>query len=99
MSQGKPIAMAMAATITECQQEQLLYVYTSIGEVLSCLSICHIASNQSSTWKWPGNEANEVMQQLISVSSWCTVRNKRPETQSVGPNCMSIKSLFNWFSQ
>ena len=63
MFQRKPITLAMAATNMEYHQGAII-IYTSIGEELSCHSICHTASNQSLTWEWPGNEANEVMQQL-----------------------------------
>jgi len=58
-----------------------IIVYTSIGKELSCHSICHTASNQSWTWESPGNEANEVMQQL---------NQSAPDAQSVHTVTMEV---------
>jgi len=74
MLQRQPIAIAMAAMNTECHQGAVV-VCTSIGEVLSCHSICHTARNQSWTWEWPGNEAND--------SKWCNNWIGHPDAQSV----------------
>jgi len=73
MFQRKSITLAMAATNMEYHQGAII-VYTGIGEEPSCHSVCHTASNQSWTWEWPGNEVNEVMQQL---------NQSAPDTQSV----------------
>jgi len=43
MFQRKPITLAMAATNMEYHQGANI-VYTSIGEKLSCHSICHTAT-------------------------------------------------------
>jgi len=56
MFQRKPITLAMAATNMEYHQRA---IHTPV-----CHSICHTTINPSWTWEWPGNEANEVMQQL-----------------------------------
>jgi len=76
MFERKPITLVMAATNMECHRGKLLY--TRVLERYSFmpfkLLICHTTSNQSWTWEWPRNEANEVIQQL---------NQSAPDAQSV----------------